>query len=422
MSRTGQDRRRISAGRGRQAIGRLTLGRIYVSAIVISAIFATAMVGTLAAQAQTFSVLYSFKGAPDGGGPQSDLIRDTRGNLFGTTSGGGSGHGVVFLVTASNQERVQYKFTGGADGGSPQAGLIRDSSGNFYGTAYSGGASGDGVVFKLSALRKETVLHSFSGADGSHPAASLVRDKAGNFYGTTFYGGTAACGCGTVFKLDTAGTETVLYSFTGGADGKFPAGRLLLDSAGNLYGTASDGGIVNCGRFASHGCGAVFKVDPSGSQTVLYSFTGNGDGGQPHAGLIRDSSGSSYGTTFSAGDLSRNCALNNGCGVVFKLSATGQETALYTFTNGADGANPAADLVRDSAGNLYGTTKLGGASYGVVFKVDPSGAETPLHTFSGNGAGPVAGLIRDSAGNLYGTTALGGAGNSAEGVVFKLTP
>jgi uncharacterized repeat protein (TIGR03803 family) len=392
------------------------VGSIFMPALLLSSI----MLLTRPMQAQTYDVLHSFTGAPDGCKPQGDLLRDGVGNLYGTTANCGSSNGVVFKISATGKETILYRFTGKADGGFPEAGLIRDKAGNLYGTAYSGGASGDGVVFELS-KGTETVLHSFSGSDGAHPTASLVRDAAGNLYGTTFYGGTASCSCGTVFKIDTAGVETVLYSFTGGTDGKFPAGRLLLDSLGNLYGTANEGGIVKCGRFGMYGCGVVFKVDPIGHETVLYSFTGGADGGQPLAGLIRDSAGNFYGTTFSAGDLSRNCALNNGCGVVFELSKAGQETVLYSFTNGTDGANPTADLVRDLAGNLYGTTKLGGTGYGVVFEIQ-SGSESALYIFQGtnDGAGPLAGLIRDSSGNLYGTTSFGGS--ATKGVVFKLTP
>jgi uncharacterized repeat protein (TIGR03803 family) len=392
------------------------LRSVFMLALIVSSI----MLETRTMQAQTYSVLHSFAGAPDGCKPQGDLLRDGAGNLYGTTANCGSGNGVVFKISAAGKETILYRFTGKTDGGLPEAGLIRDKAGNLYGTAYAGGASGDGVVFELS-KGKETVLHSFSGSDGAHPTASLVRDAAGNLYGTTFYGGTASCGCGTVFKIDTTGAETVLYSFTGGTDGKFPAGRLLPDSVGNLYGTASEGGAVNCGRFGMYGCGVVFKVDSSAHETVLYSFTGGADGGQPLAGLIRDSAGNFYGTTFSAGNLSRPCALNNGCGVVFKLSKADQETVLYTFTNGTDGANPTADLARDSAGNLYGTTKLGGAGYGVVFEIQ-GGSESALYTFQGSndGAGPLAGLIRDSSGNLYGTTSFGGS--ATEGVVFKLAP
>jgi uncharacterized repeat protein (TIGR03803 family) len=375
-------------------------------------------------QAQTLTVLHSFKCPPEGCSPQGDLWRDGAGNLYSTAAQGGNGE--VFKVTATGTETILHKFTGAADGANPRAGLVRDSAGNFYGTAYGGGASGDGVVFKLTGSTL-TVLHSFSGTDGAHPAAALIRDSAGSLYGTTFYGGgDASCSCGTIFKIDPTGAESVLYSFTGGADGKFPAGRLLLDRAGNLYGTASQGGIVNCGRFNLQGCGVVFKLDPTQHLAALYTFSGNSDGGQPQAGLIRDSSGNLYGTAFAAGDLNRVCAQNNGCGVVFLVSPAGQETVLHTFSNGTDGANPAGDLIRDAAGNLYGTTKLGGGGastgFGIVFEISSGGGESILHTFTGNndGGDPVAGLIRDSAGNLYGTTTAGGS--AAQGVVFKLTP
>jgi uncharacterized repeat protein (TIGR03803 family) len=168
----------------------------------------------------------------------------------------------------------------------------------------------------------------------------------------------------------------------------------------------------------------VFKLNTNGKETPLYSFTGKADGGEPLAGLIRDSAGNLYGTTYAAGDQSRNCALHHGCGVVFRVSRTGHQAVLYTFTNGTDGANPAADLVRDPAtGNLYGTTTAGGAGYGVVFKVDSNGVETALYAFKGtpDGAAPLAGLIRDSTGNLYGTASSGGL-NDGPGIVFQLTP
>ena len=409
----------ISAIRRRRASHTLALGLVLVAALLAA----------YGAQAQTFSVLHSFKGT-DGIDPQGDLLRDVAGNIYGTTSAGGLKYGVVFKLDATDKETVLYTFKGGADGGSPRAGLVRDASGNFYGTTYSGGgATGDGVVFKLTG-HTETVLHSFSGPDGAHPTGALIRDKSGNLYGTTFYGGTAACSCGTVFKINSTGTETVLYSFTGSADGKFPAGKLFLDGVGNLYGTASEGGFVNCDNLTD-GCGVVFKISPSGGETVLYTFDGDSlsknDGGAPLAGLVRDSLGNFYGTAFFAGDPSRACALNRGCGVVFALSKTGVESVLYTFTAGTDGANPEGNLVRDAAGNLYGTTKIGGqgtgfVGYGTVFKLDSTGAETILYSFTGtnDGAGPVAGLVLDSAGNLYGTAAFGGS--FGHGVVFKVTP
>jgi uncharacterized repeat protein (TIGR03803 family) len=418
----------MTAGQCRIWIGAIRSFNL-TRALTFPLLLVAALLAPSGAAAQTFSVLHSFKG-PDGIDPQGDLLRDAAGNIYGTTSAGGLKYGVVFKLDTTDKETVLYTFKGGADGGSPRAGLVRDASGNFYGTTYSGGgATGDGVVFKLTG-HTETVLHSFAGPDGAHPTAALIRDKSGNLYGTTFYGGTAACSCGTVFKIDSTGTETVLYSFTGSADGKFPAGKLLLDGVGNLYGTASEGGFVNCDKLTD-GCGVVFKVSPSGNETVLYTFNGDSvsknDGGAPLAGLVRDSLGNFYSTAFFAGDPSRACALNRGCGVVFELSKTGVESVLYTFTAGTDGANPTAGLVRDAAGNFYGTTKIGGqgtgfVGYGTVFKLDSTGAETILYSFTGtnDGAGPVAGLVLDSAGNLYGTAGLGGS--FGHGVVFKVTP
>jgi uncharacterized repeat protein (TIGR03803 family) len=178
----------------------------------------------------------------------------------------------------------------------------------------------------------------------------------------------------------------------------------------------------------------VFRLSPSGSETVLYSFTGGADGANPSAGLVRDAAGNLYGTTFLGGVESGSCG--GSCGVVFKLSPTGSETVLHSFTGGADGANPSAGLIQDAAGNLYGTTFLGGVesdscggSCGVVFKLSPTGSETVLHSFTGgaDGAGPYAGLIQDAAGNLYGTTSEGGANSVCPlspgcGVVFRLAP
>ena len=185
----------------------------------------------------------------------------------------------------------------------------------------------------------------------------MIRDSAGNLYGTTEAGGTA--NAGVVFKVDTAGQETVLYSFTGGADGGSPYAGVIRDSAGNLYGTTWDGGTANAG--------VVYKVDTAGQETVLYSFTGGADGGSPFAGVIRDSAGNLYGTTWlrRLGELGRGVQVNT----------AGQETVLYSFTGGADGSRPLAGVIRDSAGNLYGTTSEGGKKYGgVVFKLKPAAA------------------------------------------------
>jgi uncharacterized repeat protein (TIGR03803 family) len=312
MTRTGQHHRRVSA-------------------LVLGAMFVTAVIGTRAAQAQTYTVLHRFKGSPtDGAQPVSGLIRDSAGNLYGTTSVGGpstgaTNAGVVFKLDKTG-ETVLHSFTGGADGASPTAGVIQDSAGNLYGTTRYGGSSsrcsyGCGVVFKLDTTGTETVLYSFTGgADGDAPNAGVIRDSAGNFHGTTYTGGivTHSCssGCGVVFKLDTTGTETVVHRFGGPTDGANPTAGLIGDSAGNLYGTTYNGG--------ASGAGVVFKLDTTGTATVLYNFTGKADGGNP-SGVIRDSAGNLYGTTSAGGIVNQTCTF--GCGVVFKLDTTGTETA-----------------------------------------------------------------------------------------------
>jgi len=218
---------------------------------------------------------------------------------------------------------------------------------------------------------------------------------------------------------------SVLYTFTGGTDGSniqgaFPAAGLILDRAGNLYGTTFNGGDLSCSYFDSPGCGVVYEVDQTGTETVLYTFTGAVDGGPPYAGVVRDPAGNLYGTTPGGGSF--------GFGTVFKLTPAGKESVLYSFSGFTDGNFPAAGVVRDAAGNLYGTTGFGGdlacpGGCGVVFKVDPTGKETVLHAFAGpptDGYEPYGNLLRDQAGNLYGTTPQGGT--SGKGVVFKLDP
>jgi uncharacterized repeat protein (TIGR03803 family) len=371
-----------------------------------------------AAQAQTFNVLYSFTGGADGGASYAGLVRDSQGNLYGTTTSGGAGLfgcpqacGTVFKLDTAGNETVLHNFgETGSDGQAPYYGyLVRDGAGNLYGTASYGGAHGAGTIFRVSPSGKE-VFFSFNGANGGFPFAGLVRDAAGNLYGTTYVRGSGCppYGCGTVFKVSSKGKETVLHNFTGAPDGNNPFAGLVLDSAGNLYGTTATGGL---------GIGTVFKVDPTGAETVLYSFTGGADGGLPFAGLVRDSSGNLYGTCSIGGTF--------GSGTVFKVDSTGTETVLYTFCSQSgctDGSEPYATLVRDSAGNLYGTTFGGGADdVGTVFKLDKTGKETVLYSFTGgyDGGFPYAGLLRDSAGNLYGTTSNFALG---WGTVFEITP
>ncbi|HTV34519.1 MAG TPA: choice-of-anchor tandem repeat GloVer-containing protein, partial [Methylocella sp.] len=228
--------------------------------------------------------------------------------------------------------------------------------------------SNAGTVFKLAPDGTETVLHAFKGSpsDGSNPSAGLIFDSSGNLYGTTHIGGVAELG--TVFKLAPDGTETVLHSFEGPGDGIYPVAGLIFDSSSNLYGTTVNGG-------ATLAAGAVFKLAPDGTETVLHSFRGHGDGANPFAGLIADSQGNLYGTTPSGG--SSNCGA--GCGTVFKLAPDGTSyKVLYTFAGGSDGFYPYAGLIADSQGNLYGTTTGGGAndSNGTVFKLTGTGFDT----------------------------------------------
>jgi uncharacterized repeat protein (TIGR03803 family) len=373
--------------------------------------------------AQTESVLYTFQTGTDGALPYAGLVHDSVGKLYGTTLWGGTyNDGAVFTLDPHHRESVIYSFAGGTDGIAPKAALIVDKQGNLYGTTTRGGSSADaGIVFKIDASGAESVLYRFTGgSDGGSPQASVLRDPSGNLYGTTFAGGDASCLCGTVFKLSLAGIETVVHTFGLGTDGRFPQGGLIADSSGNLYGTTTLGG--------TYGFGSVFKIDPSGNETVLYSFNpGNGtDGWEPSGNLARDSAGNLYGTTQLGGQ--QQFCFEVGCGIVFRVDPNGNEAVLYAFGDEPDGAGPTAGVVRDRAGNLYGTTTAGGPGglegFGTIFKLDPLGNETVLYRFAGglDGAFPRSSLIIDTAGNLYGTASNGGPLDTGEGVVFKVKP
>jgi uncharacterized repeat protein (TIGR03803 family) len=376
----------------------------------------------------------------DGEGPFGGLIRDSAGNLYGTAASGGtgkckSGCGTAFKLDKTGKLIWQHSF-GGKNGREPLAGLFRDNAGNLYGTTADGGAHcygmgfpSCGTVFELTGTGKETFLYSFAGApDGWSPEALLVGDAAGNFYGTTYLGGTHEAG--TVFKVDAEGKESVLYSFcsqTGCSDGQYPYVGVILDATGNLYGVTTSGGAF--------GAGEVFELDTAGGETVLYSFRGGSDGAGPSSVLVADAAGNLYGTTQEGGN--DGCREGAGCGVVFELSPHSgggwTESVLYVFcslSDCADGEDPiAGPLVRDAAGNLYGTTYFGGDDDdGVVFKLDTTGKESVLHSFTGgrDGAAPWSGLTMGSAGSLYGVATGGGDTKcfppSGCGVVFKITP
>lgn len=309
-----------------------------------------------AQEESTYTVLHTFTGS-DGEFPQGSLIRDREGNLYGTAFNGGNsscnppfGCGVVFKMDPTGKETVHYTFQGGADGAYPATDLLRDEVGNLYGTTHGGGQisvpacsfnPGCGVVFKVDPNGKETALYAFSGgADGLGPSSGLVQDKWGNLYGTTIGGdpngncpGTPQ-GCGVVFKLEPNGDETVLHTFTGGADGYAPYGDLLLDEDGNLYGAASNGGDVSgfCGATilnatGSLGCGTVFKLDGTSEFTVLHTFAGKDGGPFPNGCLVEDKTGNLNGMTGNGGNVSACSGI--GCGVVFKLNRAGKESVLY---------------------------------------------------------------------------------------------
>jgi uncharacterized repeat protein (TIGR03803 family) len=342
---------------------------------------------------------------------------------------------------AHDSETVLYSFTGGSDGAVGAQHLVSDPAGNLYGTTVGGGnkstkcavytgVDGCGVVFKLTPTVqgpwKETVLHTFTGgADGGVPEGGVVYKLTPTAHGPW--------------------EETVLYTFTGGGDGGGPWDQLIFDSSGNLYGTTQNGGDDSC--IPLYGCGVVFELSPSPAgpwtERVLYAFSGTSAGFNVLGGVTFDSQGNLYGVTYQGGDTSASCfgIQNGGCGVVYQLSPTPSgpwtETVLHAFTGGSDGAIPLFDVILDSAGNLYGTTTFGGdtsqelCTYGqpgypgcgVVFELaQGTWEETVLYTFTGGDDGwwPASPLVFDSSGNLYGQTVGGGGHN--DGIVFKLTP
>ena len=328
--------------------------------------------------------------------------------------------GTVFELEPDGTESVLYSFTvedNGKDGYAPIGALIEDRAGNFYGAATSGGGTADcGTIFKLAPGGVEKVIHAFAGgSDGCEPNAGLLADKHGTFYGTTETGGNYngyQCehyGCGTVFRLDSNHGITVLYAFQGESDGALPNGPLISDTSGNLYGTTYGPGQYDSGCASGIGpCGTVFKVAPDGTETVLYVFCSVqycADGSTPQGGLIADSNGNLYGTTYFGGP--------NGGGAVFKLALDGTETVLFSF-NYTDGWGPVGSLVTDRQGSFYGTTDAGGArckggaGCGVIFKVTPDGTGTTLFKFNKEQANRPNGSLILLNGYLYGTTSSGG--------------
>jgi uncharacterized repeat protein (TIGR03803 family) len=405
-----------------------------------------------ASSAATETILHSFSLLPHGANPTAGLIADGAGNLYGTSATGG-GYGVAFKLTPAPKgkwvQEIIHDFVGepgsGPDGAYPSASLIFDASGNLYGTTSQGGTFGQGTVFKLTPISggtwKETIIHEFEGypGDGADPVASLIFDKAGNLYGTSVIGGSSdlcgdqynTTGCGTVFELSpTSGgnwTERVIHNFQGASDGCAPFANVVIDAAGNLYGTtiSNGGNQSNCG-----GDGTVFELAPGSggtwTESIVYDF--NNTGAYYPSGVILDEAGNLYGTT----------GLGYPQGIAFELSRgqTGwTENTLYTFTGGTDGGSPSGNLLFDSAGNLVGTTALGGIASacngkgcGTVFELSPGSSgwtERVLYRFTGqsDGSNPQGGVLRISADTLYATASSGAnpGCNSGCGATLKLT-
>lgn len=365
-------------------------------------------------------VFHTFNGKQDGGQLQGGLVQDAAGNFYGGAGiGGAFGYGTVFKLDKTGKETVLYNFSGGKDGGNPYGDLLISTTGDLYGTTGAGGAFGYGTVFKLNTqTRQETVLYSFTaGADGAYPTSGVVQDASGTLYGTTLRGG--ASGYGIVYKLDTSGVETVLHSFGGSSDGAYPYAGVVLDTAGNLYGATAYGGTGSCS--SGPGCGTLYKVATTGTESILYSFTGGADSAYPN-GVVLDAAGNIYGS--ASGGYA-----GTGYGTVFKLDTTNQLTVPYTFTGGADGSIPVSPLFRDGVGALFGTTEYGGVSgAGTVFEVEPDGQVYSLYSFTGgkDGASPEGRVFEGATGGLYGTTVqggiFGGCGGPGCGVVFELLP
>jgi uncharacterized repeat protein (TIGR03803 family) len=405
--------------------------------LVVTVMAATLLVNGQPTSAQEEAVLHSFKSRTDSGNyPRAGLIWDNAGNLYGTTSQGGTGGaGTAFELSPRPgggwNETVLYSFSPKAKYGlSEVSGLVFDKAGNLYGTTYLGGSKNVGRVFELTRQADgswtEKVLHNFqkNGTDGYGPLGGVILDSAGNLYGTTVYGGNGPCtldACGTVYELtpkpNGLWTEKILYNFTNAADGANPYFGLVFDTAGNLYGTTEYGG-VDAG-------GTAFQLAPAGggtwTQSVIHSFGSGSDTGFPEG--LTFYKGNIYGATSDGGSRAGN---------VFELSpATGggwNETILASFVYGSANPDmPNGNLVFDASGNIYGLSQGGSGLNGTVFELTPGQGGTwdmtVLYNFNDlgtDGADPFGGLILDSLGNLYGVTQYGGAYSA--GTIFEVKP
>jgi uncharacterized repeat protein (TIGR03803 family) len=377
---------------------------------------ATLTIAATSFTSTTFTLLDSFtgtSGAAPGANPlYENLIQGSDGGFYGTAvTSGANSWGTVFKISSTGTFSLLHSFSAAtSDSAGPYAGLVQGSDGSFYGTTNTGGATGRGTVFKITSTGSFSLLHSFSTApnDGQTPYAALVQGTDGTFYGTTLYGGVN--NLGTVFRITSNGSFAVLHSFSAATyDGTHPYAPLVQGADGTFYGTTVSGG--------ANAYGIVFRMDPYGYFQIVHSFsTATTDGENPFSGLVQGSDGSFYGTTQNGGAT--------GCGTVFKITLGGNFSLLHSFSTAtSDGYYPYSGLVQGSDGSFYGTTQSGGANNnGTVFKITSTGTFSLLHSFSPaitDGYAPLGGLIQGSDGSFYGLTNGGGANN--DGILFKLT-
>ncbi len=408
-----------------------------ISAVALLSVFLVPAFITQPTHAQTYTVLHAFTSGTDGAVP-NPIIRDTQGNLYGTTKFGGDPScgedtcGTVYKIDSAGNETILYSFQGGTNGADPMAGLVRDAAGNLYGTTQGNGfIDGSAVVFKVDPDGQETSF-AVAGPNACCFDSPLALDKQGNLYGMSPYGGTPNCGlnsfglgCGTLFRVSPAGKLTVLHIFNGN-DGMQPEGGVVLDGKGNLYGTANFGGELSCESdgygYAEPGCGTVYKLDSSGNFTVLHTFTGPGDGSFP-LGLIIDSAGNLYGIAQNGGDEIPHTNYEYGVGTIFKVDTSGRFSVLFTFVpctappcreGQVRNAVFASHLVRDSKDNLYGLEQSNDCAKGggCLIRLDTKGKLTDLYDFEGEDGGPDGydpmGVVLGSNDDVYGSMYLGG--------------
>ena len=400
--------------------------------LVSTAIFLLTLALSLPlAQGQHVKGLHQFDGTIPGDGvfPHAPVIKDSAGNLFGTTIAGGNnnGDGTVFKIDRDGVESILFTFDSRVSGASPDSSLIQDQEGNLLGVAIEGGPKGGGVVFKLSPQGEFTLLHAFVNGPNRSPAVpegGLFLDQSGNLFGTTFAGGQGGAapncpnGCGTIFRLDPNGRFKVLHEFND-LDGGNPFGPLVPDAKGNLYGVARAGGDLTCPDpdVPGDGCGTIFRITPNGKLTVLHTFRGGMDGATPQPGLVFNAAGDLFGATARGG--------RTDLGLIFRIAADGTYTVLHRFLK-REGTNPNGNLVLDEAGNLFGVAQSNGFHrLGTIFELSPIGTLTVLHAFRGalDGGAPEAGMIRDSDGNFFGTSTTSDLNEPLRGGnVFEFTP